>query len=329
MLSHRIVSTMTDTIAYIIAIFLLSAALTSHAANTKQLKIIDLLNKPSEFDQQFVTVEGEILSKHLIPQIRGGRPLFTFELSDGTGSITVTSTIGMMMNEGDRIRVYGRFRNFRTVGSETVLANELDTSDGEIEVLYSKMEEMMKTSDPNLLGVPVLPIETVWSFSVSIASIASAVFAAIAAASIILRRRRFNLGLAIEVIHVDVLPTHDTNSTSIKIRIRGISTKIIPPKLSKDIGLIIGKQLYIPHDVRLFPKMEEPIFPISVENDVFLDFTFYIPQSMLNKKNCKVDLVLTDAFCNKRFRVRISGNIKGLSAFNANQETNHNIDESH
>ena len=90
-------------------LLLAGAALLSGCAGTTRIGTI--LDDPSAFDGREVRIEGEVTRTIAVPLVGG-----TYEVSDGTGALTVVSDEGGVPREGAEVSVAGTFRALFALG---------------------------------------------------------------------------------------------------------------------------------------------------------------------------------------------------------------------
>ena len=88
------------------------AVLTGCAGTTR---IGTILDDPSAYDGREVRVEGEVTESVGVPLVGG-----TYQVDDGTGSLTVVSDEGGVPREGADVSVVGTFRALFTLGARSL-----------------------------------------------------------------------------------------------------------------------------------------------------------------------------------------------------------------
>jgi len=78
-----------------------------------------------------VQVEGKVISTKFKTS-KKGNPYTTFDLSDAGNTLTVFSFGTLSIEEGNKIRVMGRYQKVKQVGRYTFY-NEIDASEGSVE----------------------------------------------------------------------------------------------------------------------------------------------------------------------------------------------------
>jgi hypothetical protein len=96
-------------------LFALAALLTlTFAGCTSTTPIKTLLDDPSHFDHQTVSIAGEV--KNAVGAMGYG----VYQVNDGTGSLTVLTKVDGAPRDGAKVGVTGEFRAAFTLGTETV-----------------------------------------------------------------------------------------------------------------------------------------------------------------------------------------------------------------
>lgn len=78
-------------------------------------RIGNLLDDPAEYDGENVRVEGEVTRTLGVPLVGG-----TYDVDDGTGTLTVITDAGAVPREGADVSVRGTFRAVFTLGARSV-----------------------------------------------------------------------------------------------------------------------------------------------------------------------------------------------------------------
>ena len=94
---------------------LLLAALAVPAGCAGTTRIGSILDDPSEFDGREVRIEGEVTRTVGVPLVGG-----TYDVDDGTGTLTVVSDEGGVPREGAEVSVVGTFRALFTLGARSL-----------------------------------------------------------------------------------------------------------------------------------------------------------------------------------------------------------------
>lgn len=89
-----------------------AAALVGCAGTTR---IGTILDDPSSFDGREVRVEGEVTQNMAVPLVGG-----TYQVDDGTGTLTVVTEQGGVPREGAEVSVVGTFRALFALGARTL-----------------------------------------------------------------------------------------------------------------------------------------------------------------------------------------------------------------
>lgn len=271
--------------------------------------IASILSSPDEYDEDTVVLSGEVTKINYTPDIRESVSLLSFELSDSTGKIKVLNQTAAMLSRGDKVRVTGVFRHSRLVQGVNRVANEIDSTRGEIEVISGrKFEEMEEASESGMQNaVPTTIVDTPWTLSVDVASLLSALFAAIATVPILLHSRRFNLELVMTEPAPREVVLLDSESALFCATVRLISTKSIAPQLTAYIEIEIGKESFSPTLVQVVPSKEIPLFPVPVKEELILRLECRIPNSLSELVEKGYVIVFRDAFCSKKFLTHFGG----------------------
>src|SRR5262245_36786694 len=217
-----------------------------------RVKIADLLGSLA-FDKAAVIVEGEVFSINYAPEIRDGMSILSFILADGTGKIKILNQTAGVLSRGDRVRVVGVFASSRELSGHKKLVNEIDSTRGEIEVLKSRRaEEIRESRESGVNAVPTTLVDTPWSMSIDIATLLSALFAAIATIPLILHRRRFNLAMVIRAPLPGVVKKTKGESVAVFLPVlRLISIGGMRPQLSGGVVLKFGFRKFYSRSIRI------------------------------------------------------------------------------
>lgn len=102
-------------------------------ANAQAIKttVSDILSNPDKYDGKMVQVEGKVLSTKFKTS-KKGNPYTTFKLSDAVDTLTVFSFGTLSVDEGNKVRVMGRYQKVKQVG-RYAFYNEIDASEGSVE----------------------------------------------------------------------------------------------------------------------------------------------------------------------------------------------------
>jgi hypothetical protein len=160
------------------------------------------------------------------------------------------------------------------------------------------------TESKGPVGVPISPISTPWSMSVEIATLLSALFAAIATIPILLHSRRFNLSLfVVEQILREATPVGDEDVLFCPT-LRLISTKAIAPQLTTEIVLKVEGQSFLPRLVQTLPLRETPSTPITVKDELVIRLEYLVPRLVWESLVSGYTIVFKDVFCRRKFHAR-------------------------
>jgi hypothetical protein len=99
----------------VFAVALLSAFLISGCA-ARGVRIAELKDQPTKYDNKSVSITGTVTSSWGIPLL----PYQLYNVDDGTGEITVLSQSGRTPARGTRVEVKGRINEFATFGGRSV-----------------------------------------------------------------------------------------------------------------------------------------------------------------------------------------------------------------
>lgn len=89
-----------------------------------------VMANPDHFDGKAIVMEGTV-TNIFFKISRRGNPYYTFDLTDGAGSVKVFSFGKPVISEGDRVKVSGRFMKEKRVG-KYIFYNEIDASAGAV-----------------------------------------------------------------------------------------------------------------------------------------------------------------------------------------------------
>jgi hypothetical protein len=98
-----------------VAIALLSAFLMTGCA-ARGVRIAELKDQPTKYDNKSVSITGTVTSSWGIPLL----PYQLYNVDDGTGEITVLSQSGRTPAKGTRVEVRGKINEFATFGGRSV-----------------------------------------------------------------------------------------------------------------------------------------------------------------------------------------------------------------
>ena len=98
-----------------LAAVILGAVLITGCA-ARGVKIAELKDRPTKFDNKTVSVTGTVTNSWGIPFV----PFQLYKVDDGTGEITVVSRYGRTPAKGTRVRVKGHVNEFATFGGQSV-----------------------------------------------------------------------------------------------------------------------------------------------------------------------------------------------------------------
>lgn len=98
-----------------LAIVVASAAVIAACA-ARGVRIAELKNQPTRYDDKTVSVTGVVTSSWGIPMV----PFQLYKLDDGSGDITVVSRSGRTPAKGTRVRVKGTVSEVAVFGGNSI-----------------------------------------------------------------------------------------------------------------------------------------------------------------------------------------------------------------
>jgi hypothetical protein len=98
-----------------LAVALLSAFVITGCA-ARGVRIAELKDQPTKYDNKSVSITGTVTSSWGIPLV----PFQLYQVDDGSGEITVVSNSGRTPAKGTRVQVKGRINEFATFGGRSV-----------------------------------------------------------------------------------------------------------------------------------------------------------------------------------------------------------------
>lgn len=98
-----------------LAVAVLSALLISGCA-ARGVRIAELKDQPTKYDDKTVSITGEVTSSWGIPLV----PFQLYNVDDGSGEITVLSRSGRAPAKGTRVEVKGKINEFAVFGGRSV-----------------------------------------------------------------------------------------------------------------------------------------------------------------------------------------------------------------
>jgi hypothetical protein len=98
------------------AVLALSLLLPACALVLGRPRIAELRNDPARYYDRTVTVEGVVTTSWGAPLL----PLRVYQISDGTGELTVIAQDGRVPTRGTRVRVRGRVGEIATLGGRAI-----------------------------------------------------------------------------------------------------------------------------------------------------------------------------------------------------------------
>ena len=99
----------------VVAVALLSAFLISGCA-ARGVRIAELKDQPTKYDDKSVSITGMVTSSWGIPLV----PFQLYKVDDGSGEITVISNSGRTPARGTRVEVKGKINEFATFGGQSI-----------------------------------------------------------------------------------------------------------------------------------------------------------------------------------------------------------------
>ena len=97
------------------AVALLSAFLITGCA-ARGVRIAELKDQPTKYDDKSVSITGTVTSSWGIPLV----PFQLYNVDDGSGEITVVSNSGRTPARGTRVEVRGKINEFATFGGRSI-----------------------------------------------------------------------------------------------------------------------------------------------------------------------------------------------------------------
>jgi hypothetical protein len=99
----------------LLSVTLLAAFLISGCA-ARGVRIAELKDQPTKYDDKAVSITGTVTSSWGIPLL----PFQLYNVDDGTGEITVLSNSGRTPARGTRVEVKGKINEFATLGGRSI-----------------------------------------------------------------------------------------------------------------------------------------------------------------------------------------------------------------
>jgi hypothetical protein len=292
----------------LIALFAVSVLWVSAVYGQTKVSVQGLLIDPARYDQKVVDVQGSIAAINYVPDIRNGSSIYSFWLTDGKARVKVLNPVSGMLHKGDTVQVDGMFSHLRAGSSMKMVANELDATAGDVKVL--KTSYVPPEVDRNSgAAVPTAPIDTPWSISVGIASIVSAIFAIVAASSLLLHARRFNLGLVITEQAPPTFSSLPDNRIEATLPLRLISTRGMIPQIRRGIEMRTGSYRGTPSEIRVGEEVSEVLFPLGIKDEILLTLKYRVPAELRREFAAGYRLIFRDAFSRKIFSARFKATV--------------------
>ena len=94
----------------------LLAAFVVTGCAARGVRIAELKDQPTKYDDKSVSITGTVTSSWGIPLV----PFQLYNVDDGTGEITVVSQSGRAPARGTRVQVKGKINEFATFGGRSV-----------------------------------------------------------------------------------------------------------------------------------------------------------------------------------------------------------------
>ena len=98
-----------------LAVALLAAFVVTGCA-ARGVRIAELKDQPTKYDDRSVSITGTVTSSWGIPLV----PFQLYNVDDGSGEITVVSQSGRAPARGTRVQVKGKVNEFATFGGRSV-----------------------------------------------------------------------------------------------------------------------------------------------------------------------------------------------------------------
>lgn len=118
--------------AFVTVVFAVIALFCSPAPSAAEIMASPraVMANPDHFDGKAIVVEGTA-TNIFFKVSRRGNPYYTFDLTDGAGSVKVFSFGKPVISDGERVKVFGRFMKVKRAGKYTFY-NEIDASAGAV-----------------------------------------------------------------------------------------------------------------------------------------------------------------------------------------------------
>ena len=86
------------------------------SCSARSVRIADLKDRPGKYDEKTIAVSGVVTSSWGVPLA----PYQLYNVSDGTGEITVLSRSGRAPSTGAQVKVKGRINEIASLGGRSV-----------------------------------------------------------------------------------------------------------------------------------------------------------------------------------------------------------------
>ena len=107
-------------------LFALVSAFLIAGCAARSVRIAELRDRPTKYDNRTVRVTGTVTSRWGIPLV----PFKLYKVDDGTGEITVVSNVGRTPAKGAHVKVKGKVSEIAMFGGQSIglHINETDRS---------------------------------------------------------------------------------------------------------------------------------------------------------------------------------------------------------
>lgn len=267
--------------------------------------LADLAANASAFDGRTIRVAGTVARIAFTPDIRGNQTVYHLELKDESGKrVSIVCTQVGFFEETDELEILGTFRlqGVRSRGLE--VPGEIDSREGEVRVLRSVREEVMRRqreqmTESEMTSISVSPVKTGWDTLLEWSGMIATAFAIIACIPLFLRGRRFQIGLkAIQEGEATVLSEVDGRFLVLPLRL--ISAGAQDPVIRKQVELRANGFSSQSDDWRAAD--EELRFPISITEPLKASLRFRLPSGAEHIGASRADCIFVDHFSKRRLR---------------------------
>ena len=94
----------------------LLGALLLASCSARSVRIADIKDRPGKYDEKTIAVSGVVTSSWDVPFV----PYQFYNVSDGTGEISVLSKAGRVPSKGAHVKVEGRINEIASLGGRSV-----------------------------------------------------------------------------------------------------------------------------------------------------------------------------------------------------------------